>query len=201
MTSLVASGTDATVYAVADIQADADAWIEAGADRVIVANVIPFGPKVNLAYRQIDDEPWVILVGDDVHFHPGWLTVALEVADAEDADVIAVNDWSNGRCKKGEHATHPLIRRTYIDEFGSSWDGPGVVCHEGYRHCYVDDEITAVAKQRGRFAGATESVVEHLHPVVGKAQTDDVYAMGWLAVHDDWRIFDKRRQRYGSDAP
>jgi hypothetical protein len=46
---------------------------------------------------------------------------------------------------------------------GASWDGPGIVCHEGYRHWFVDDEITVAAQLRGVFQAALGSHVEHLH--------------------------------------
>ena len=75
----------------------------------------------------------------------------------------------------GDHATHLLIPAAYIDEHGASWDGPKVVCHEGYRHWYVDDEIVTAAKQRGVWAMALGLQVEHLHPVWGKAENDDTY--------------------------
>ena len=57
---------------------------------------------------------------------------------------------SNPRVISGEHGTHLLIRRSYIDEVGASWgtDGkgtPGEVCHDGYTHMYVDDEIVTAA--------------------------------------------------------
>jgi hypothetical protein len=143
-----------------------------------------FAEKVNFGYRSTA-EPWLFLVGSDVVFHPGWLAAALVVAEQTGARVVGTNDRGNSAVMAGEHATHMLISRDYVDTDGASWDGPGVVCHEGYHHCYVDNEIVAVAKQRRTWASARDSVVEHLHPAFGKAAPDDVYELG-----DRNRIFD-----------
>lgn len=157
-----------------------DAWTEhAGAVLLgdFPAEPGTFAEKVNFGYRSTS-EPWLFLVGSDVDFRPGWLTMALAVAEQAGANVVGTNDRGNSAVMAGEHATHMLIRRSYVDRVGASWDGPGVVCHEGYRHCYVDNEIVAVAKQRHTWASARHSVVEHLHPAFGKAETDDVYELG-----------------------
>lgn len=204
MRSLRASTGLATCYAVCE-QAESDvaeAWRKAGAeilwdDDEFVdgqgARAHTFAEKVNLAYRQTT-EPWLLLVGSDVKFHPGWLDHALHVADILEASVVGTNDISNNRVMAGEHATHVLIRRTYIDEVGASWDGPKVVCHEGYTHNFVDDEMVLAAKQRGVWQMALGSVVEHLHPVFGKAEDDDVYKLGKKSWETDWELFKQRRK-------
>lgn len=150
-----------------------------------------FAQKVNFAY-DMTDKPWMLLVGDDVRFRPGWLDHALDVARRYEADVIATNDLANPRVVRGEHATHPLIRRSYVAELGASWDGPGVVAHEGYHHWYCDDEWTAVAKDRGVFQAALGSHVEHMHPIFGKGEDDDIYRKGQARSEEDGRLFRRR---------
>jgi hypothetical protein len=172
-------------------QASIHAWKQAGAE-VITSEKLTFAEKVNEGYRRTT-EPWVFLVGSDVRFHPGWLDQAQAVAASTGADVIGTNDLGNPRVTSGEHATHLLIRRTYVDEHGASWDGPGVVAHEGYRHWFVDDEIVTAAKQRGVWAMALGSKVEHLHPAWGKGQMDAVYELGAKHVPADKRLFEERK--------
>lgn len=155
-----------------------------------------FAEKVNFAYRNTD-APWLLLVGDDVRFRPGWLDHSLDIARRYSASVIGTNDLSNPRVMRGEHATHPLIRRTYIDDVGASWDGPGIVCHEGYRHWFVDDEIVTAAKQRHLFQAAMAAEIEHLHPMVGKAANDDIYDLGAKHADADRRLFEKRLKQHG----
>jgi hypothetical protein len=153
-----------------------------------------FAEKCNFAYQETTS-PWLLLVGDDVRFRSAWLNHAQDVARRYKADVIGTNDLCNPRVTRGEHATHPMIRRSYIDEQGSSWDGPGVVCGP-YRHWFTDDEIVTVAKQRGTFQAALGSQVEHMHPLVGKADEDDVYKLGSLSAEADAKLFRQRCHRF-----
>jgi GT2 family glycosyltransferase len=192
MRSLRASTGLATVYAVAqreDVET-AEAWRTAGA-QVLYCDEPGFAPKVNVGYRETS-EPWLLLAGDDVKFHPGWLDHALLVAEMHDASVIATNDMANPSVVAGVHATHPLIRRSYIDESGASWDGPKTVAHEGYHHGWVDNEWSVKAQQEGVFAAALASVVEHLHPAVDKGVVDEVYKRGVAHSDKDARLFQRR---------
>ena len=206
--SLRASTGLATVYAVADPD-DTDtiaAWRTVGAevllgdDEWVGAAEQPiagtFAEKVNLAYRQTG-EPWLFLVGDDVTFRPGWLDHAQAVA-GDQYHVVGTNDLANPRVVEGEHATHMLIRRSYIDEQGASWDGPKIVAHEGYRHWFVDDEIVTVAKQRGVWTMALASKVEHHHPLFGGATNDAVYEIGQSRQKQDFALW---RQRLATHCP
>jgi glycosyltransferase involved in cell wall biosynthesis len=200
MRSLRASTGLATVYAVAnpDDTATIEAWDAAGA-QVLLTDGVSFAKKVNHGYRNTE-QPWVFIVGDDVKFHPGWLDHAQNVARITDAEVIGTNDLGNARVVSGEHATHMLIARDYIDKVGASWDGPGVVCHEGYRHWYVDDELVTASKQRGVWAPALAAVVEHLHPLWGKAENDKVYDFGQTHAQQDMKLFRKRLAEYSEVA-
>jgi hypothetical protein len=205
MASLRASTGLATVYAICDGDDTdtADAWRAAGA-KVLVdpGNPRTYARKVNLGYRETE-EPWLFVTGDDVRFHPGWYDRAQYVAALAQAAVVGTNDLGNPRVMSGEHATHMLISRAYVDEFGASWDGPGVVAHEGYGHWYVDDELVTVAKDRGQWAAALDSIVEHLHPLWGKADDDDTYRLGQSHAAADRERFAARLAAHTAvgDAP
>lgn len=184
------------VYAVVN-EADTatrDAWIAARSN-VFVTTLNTFAEKVNYAYG-LTNESWLFLVGDDVAFHPGWADELLRAAAESGASVVGSNDLANPRSENGSHAPHLLISREYIATQGASWDGPGIVCHEGYRHMFVDDEIVTVAKQRGVFAFARDAVVEHLHPVVNKAEVDATYRLGWSYAEVDKSRFAERMREY-----
>jgi hypothetical protein len=79
-----------------------------------------------------------------------------------------------------------------VDEVGASWDGPGVMCHEGYRHWYVDNELVSAASLRGAFQMALGSVVEHMHPLWGKGEDDEVYALGKSFAEADGELYRAR---------
>jgi hypothetical protein len=190
MRSLRASTGLAVAYAIVE-PGDVDsalAWKDAGAQVVDAGDAHTFAAKVNVGYRWTDRhqcQPWLFLTGDDVSFKAGWLDHAQHVADVLRADVVGTNDLGNPRVLAGEHATHLLVRRSYVDQMGASWDGPGVVAAEAYHHWFVDDEIVAAAKQRGVWQMALGSIVEHNHPLWGKAEDDEVYKLGQSHAEDD----------------
>ena len=130
MRSLRASTGLASVSVACNNEVDQKAWLDAGASRVIMSpNRTTFAEKINDLYSSSPwavTSPWVFIVGDDVRFHPGWLDHAQHIG--QHADVVGTNDLGNARVTAGEHATHLLIKRSYIDGQGASWDGPGVVC-------------------------------------------------------------------------
>jgi hypothetical protein len=215
MASLRASTGLATAYAVCDAD-DHDAsiaWDLAGATVLfdnkqhLVVNAAghptgetrpgTFAEKVNLGYAKTG-EPWLLLVGSDVRFHAGWFDHAIAAA-GETYDVVGTNDLANPWVLAGEHATHPLIRRSYVDGVGASWDGPGVVCHQGYRHNFVDNEIVTAAKQRGIWTMALASKVEHRHPLWGTAPWDAVYELGQASADADQRHWHERRARFAPE--
>ena len=196
MLSLAASGTElAKVYAIADHSDEetARAWADAGAEVILYPDEGQpgtFAEKVNYGYR-LTREPWLFLVGDDVRFQSGWLDHAQQ-ASRDGAHVIGTNDLHNPLVIAGEHATHMLVRRNYVDERGASWDGPGTVCHEGYRHWFVDNELVQVAKDRGVWAFAKLAKVEHLHPMWGLAENDATYELGQAHVEQDKALYEAR---------
>ncbi len=200
MQSLRASTGLATAYAICDA-ADTEtwrAWYDAGATMVEAETGPTFAQKVNVGYRK-SHERLLFLTGDDVRFHPGWLDHAELIAAVTGAAVVGTNDLGNPRVIEGDHATHMLISRGYVEETGASWDGPGVVCHEGYRHWFVDDEIVTAAKQRNTWAPSLGSVVEHLHPIWKKGEPDAVYELGQSHAKEDGRLFKGRLRAYARE--
>jgi GT2 family glycosyltransferase len=203
MRSLRASTGMAHVFTVCSEDEDERAWEAAGGFGINSNGRVTFPEKANLAVAVLDQIPeyaldeWIFLCGDDVVFRPGWLDQAQHTARLTGAQVVGVNDMGNPRIMAGEMSTHFLIRRSYIEERGASWSGPGVVCHEGYRHCFVDNEIVTVAKQRGVFAMSRASIVEHMHPEYGKAPMDATYELGYEKFEQDEREFRSRVARFG----
>jgi hypothetical protein len=197
MASLRETTDRARVYAVAHAEDEPTiaAWLAAEAN-VLTTWTHSFASKVNHAYRNTG-EPWLFLVGDDVKFHPDWADELIRAAEMSGAQVIGSNDLHNPRVLRGEHATHMMISRQYIAERGASWDGPGIVCHEGYGHCFVDDEIVTRARQQdGVFCSAKLAVVEHLHPVWGNGEVDAVYERGASFLAADQALFARRMQEH-----
>lgn len=148
-----------------------------------------FARKVNHAFT-VTDHDAIMVTGDDVHFHPGWLDAALACQAATGAGVVGTNDLHNLRVLAGEHATHWLITRDYARQ--GTIDEPGKVLHEGYCHWFVDDELIATARKRGRWAFAADSKVEHLHPNYGGAPPDSTYSLARRRAGQDRALFSQR---------
>lgn len=133
--------------------------IEGTADRSYPQNV-----NACLAQSTAD---WVLVVGDDVEFQPGWFEAAVPLTDCY--DVVGTNDSEPGRIRNpdvaaGVHADHFFVRRQYIDDVGASLDGPGTLIAECYRHWWSDKELVELAKARGVFTPCLESRIVHHHP-------------------------------------
>jgi hypothetical protein len=169
-----------------------DAIDQEGAERIDVDGPRPgdYARKINASYRHTT-EPLLFLGADDLLFHPGWYEAAIAML-AEGVGVVGTNDLGSPRVQRGEHSTHSLVTRTYVDEFGTI-DQPGQVLHEGYPHEFVDDELVATAKHRGAWAFAADSHVEHMHPSWGKAPMDPLYAQQRKRMDLGRRVY-RRRQ-------
>lgn len=179
----------------------------AEADPAVVLEVLDPNPvgdyarKCNHAYR-VSSEPFLFLGADDLAPRAGWLSAALELMADERIGVVGTQDLGNARVIAGDHATHSLVRRSYVDRFGSRAfgvnrrpiDKPGEILHEGYPHEFVDDEFVATARRRGAFAFCHASVVEHLHPLWGKAPTDPIYDAHAQRMAAGRAVFAKRRK-------
>jgi hypothetical protein len=192
MASLRATTGLANVYAIADPDdtETAGAWKAAGATVLTSTAGSGFAVKVNQGFLATI-EPWIFICGDDVEFRRGWLDHAQWIGAR--AHVVGTNDLANAKVVEGTHATHMLIRRSYVTEQGASWDGPGVVAHAGYGHWYIDDEIVQAAKDRGVWGMALGSIVEHHHPIFDKSvPEDDTYRKGQSTADQDRRRFKKR---------
>lgn len=147
--------------------------------------------KHNLVYSEMSEE-WLLLGSDDIVFHPGWFDACLEAAAPTSACVVGTNDLGNPRVKAGRHSTHPLVNRGYL-ACGGVIDDPTRILPEVYGHWFVDDEFVQTAQMRGCYVHAHGALVEHLHPIWGKAKNDRTYELGQETVRADRALFNQRR--------
>jgi glycosyltransferase involved in cell wall biosynthesis len=154
------------------------------------------------AWREEHNEPpadFVLVVGDDCEFTPGWFEEARKLSDRY--DVIGTNDSEVGRIRNpdvaaGRHADHFFVRRSYIDDDGASLDGPGTVISEAYGHWYSDKELVELAKARGVFGFAPECRIIHHHPGFdgneAAREADPVYMKALESSEADRKTWMKR---------
>lgn len=168
------------------------------ADYIVVpANRVSWACKINDGFRATT-QSWVFTGADDLKFHPQWWERTFPWITPE-TRVIGTNDICNPSVMSGAHSTHTLFRRDYVERFGTI-DQPGIVMHEGYRHDWVDNEAIATAKARGVYVHAFDSIVEHLHPLNGKAPEDDTYKRGRQFSSEGRRLFQKRKVLWSDEA-
>lgn len=160
---------------------------EAGA--AMIRHTGNYAAKINEGVRRTDT-PLLFLGADDLEFHDGWLEAAVGKL-REGIGVVGTNDLCNARVMAGLHSTHSLVTRSYC-ALGTA-DEPGKLLHEGYPHEYVDDEFIETAVSRAAFDFAFDAVVEHLHPQVGKAPMDALYAQQRRRMRRGRKIFRERR--------
>lgn len=165
----------------------------AGADWMTVGPPGRYGQKCNAGARG-STEPLIFTAADDLRFHPGWLEAAIAHL-GDGAEVVGTNDLGNPRVIAGQHSTHTLWTRRYIEQVGGVIDEPpGVIYHEGYPHDYVDDEGIGTARARGVYAHAHDSHVEHMHWLFGKGEQDDVYRFAMDQAMQGRRLYARRRR-------
>lgn len=158
-----------------------------------------YARKIQAGY-EVSDAPFVLCGADDLLFHPGWDTAALAVAREFDVGVVGTNDRANPSVIAGQHSTHPLVARTYIDAFGGYVGGDGHVYFDGYDHQFVDSELCATAQARGCYAHCHESVVEHRHPIFNRAvPLDSTYRKGQAEGGKDRALFESRKHLWLSE--
>jgi hypothetical protein len=150
-----------------------------------------YARKLNTAARNVQ-EPWLFLAADDLRFQNRWADIAVAYSLCSGRRVVGTQDLGNPQVKRGNHSTHTMVHRSYLEE--GTVDDRGRLLHEGYAHNWVDAELVETAKHRGEFVFAAESVVEHLHPHWGKAEMDGTYERGLGSYERDRRLFLSRRR-------
>lgn len=149
-----------------------------------------YSRKINFGADQTEEH--LIFTGaDDLRFRRGWLRAAIKRMNGP-VGMVGTNDLGNPRVIKGHHSTHSLFSRKYMLVHGTA-DEKGKIYHEGYTHCFCDDEAVATARSRMRWAFAHDSIVEHMHPHWNKGKEDSTYALAFEHLEDDRKLFMSRR--------
>lgn len=158
-----------------------------------------YARKINFGAKRTT-EPNIFMAADDVTFHAGWYEAACAALATlpDGCGVVGTQDMGNDRVLAGEHSTHSLVSRSYMEQFGSI-DTPGVLLHDGYPHEFVDDEFIETARYRDRFVFAHDSIVEHLHPHWGKAKYDATYRRATTRLQEGRAVYKRRAHLWGAD--
>jgi hypothetical protein len=148
-----------------------------------------YASKINAGVRATA-EPFVFTAADDLLPHEGWFEAAVECISAG-VEVVGANDLIQRRPRFQENATHFLLTRKAAEE--PCLDGSPGPMFSGYVHNYPDRELVETARRRETYAYCPEAVVEHLHPMNGKAEMDSTYERGSATMRADSHRFVERK--------
>ena len=179
-------------FIVEDDDTESKAVITALHEKYIINTGKPYyADCINTAYKKTT-EPYFFTGADDLRFYPGWLAEAKKCL-LRGALVVGTNDLHNPDVLLGQHATHYLVKRSYIDAEGGRMDATKGTVLYPYEHNYTDTEFICTATKRGVFLPCLKSKVEHIHWCWGLADKDETYEKGFRANSRDKEIFEKRR--------
>jgi glycosyltransferase involved in cell wall biosynthesis len=166
-------------------------------DRVYISSTerVTWPEKINYGVWYLHAD-WYLLAADDIRFTPGWWDATARLRKNKRISVIGTNDLGNPRVAAGQLVIHPLVRGTYIRDYGTI-DEPGKVVHDGYHHWCCDDELLWTAKSRDAFVYCADAVIEHLHPYWGKGEMDATYAKGEANAEADMALWRERAKLLG----
>lgn len=148
-----------------------------------------YAGAINTAYKDTV-EPYFFCGADDLRFESGWLENAFTHM-GQGIDVVGTNDLANPDVLAGEHATHYLVRRSYIKDMGRA-DGAKTVLYP-YKHNYCDTEFIQTAIARGAFKSCPQAIVEHKHWAWGKRAMDEQDKQHQQDDPEDRRKFEERK--------
>ncbi len=137
---------------------------------IILVRGMKYAQAINHYYNNLRTGAEYMVIGsDDLVFHPNWFEEAVKSG----ADVVGPNDLHNPMVMNGQTATHFVVKMSYLDEKGGTFDGSFPVMFE-YNHNFCDTEFVTVAKYRGCFQYVPECVIEHNHPIWSGRKKDKV---------------------------
>jgi hypothetical protein len=135
---------------------------------------------------------WIFLAADDVRFHPGWDTEAMDCHNITGMMVIGTNDLHHPEVVAGRGSTHWFVKKEYLDTYGGTMDRSYPVLFN-YKHNYVDAEFIETAKAHKQFISCSKSVVEHMHPAWGLGEMDEAYQKNIDTSAEDALTFESRK--------
>lgn len=145
-----------------------------------------YSSKVNHAYR-VTTSPYLLYASDDIVPEAKWWISARKTLESNPTiGLLATNDTRHPLVKRGRLAVHGILRRSYIEEYGSaSLPDAGPVFWEGYRHWNCDVEVSYVARARGVFGYDPNSILKHLDPRRDQTLMDSTYKLGRSFAGED----------------
>ncbi len=126
---------------------------------------------------------------DDLWYHDGWLEETMKVVEATSEGHGYFKIRSDSSNYWAERAIGS--RRFFVETLG------GVLCIPKYLSQYDDVEKTDRAIAAGLFFEAPKAYIEHRHWVYGKAEKDETYMRGGIALVNKDQVTYQQRKAAG----
>lgn len=163
----------------------------------LVLNKAPhtYVAAINLGYK-LSTEEHIFCGSDDIEFTEGWDIKMLKVFQAN-PEIGFVGAWDSWKITQtGKHASHFMVSRSYIQEFGGVEDEKNTIYSSQYQHFNCDIETEQVAMKRGKFQ-MSDAVIEHHHFIVNKrVEYDQTYSKEQSKINRDTRTYNQRRAKF-----
>jgi GT2 family glycosyltransferase len=127
------------------------------------------------------DDDLVVLMNDDMVFGKDWLKILLEAFEKDTKIELAQSQEMNNP-EKTDKAVTPMGYAGWFKKY---------VCWE-YKHNYIDQEWTEVAKAMGSFLYVPESKIYHNHWSFGKSERDATYLEQMKDFEQDKDLYNER---------
>jgi glycosyltransferase involved in cell wall biosynthesis len=158
--------------------------------RYTIDKQLPSGVNASNAGYWAVKTNWFVLSQDDIIFHPNWLD-NVKKHITKGIKVIGLNDGYQGHTDT-QHSVAWLINRHYVQRNSLSIGHKNVLFNPDYKKNYADNELNDIAKFRGVWAYAYDSIAEHIHPGFGKSAMDNTYQMNENFLSEDRELYNSR---------
>ena len=137
-----------------------------GINLVVAEQRERFGPTLNrIALSIVDDYKYIMWAGDDHKpITPGWDSEYRRVLSQKPVGIVYGNDLVMGEAIATQLAMTSNIVKAL-----------GYAVPKGFVHLYIDNYFMELARAVDSLTYLPDVVVQHLHPVAGKAQEDQTY--------------------------
>jgi hypothetical protein len=136
-----------------------------------------------VAVQHADSYAYIGFLGDDTLPHAGWYDRILRALESRPNSMAYGNDLIHGP---------GLPTAIFMDT--SVIKALGFMAPPDQKHLFVDNYWKALGEATGTLVYVPDAIIEHLHPLVSKAETDEVYAKVNSVWSHDEKMFNYRME-------
>jgi glycosyltransferase involved in cell wall biosynthesis len=126
---------------------------------------------------------YIGFLGDDTLPRGSWYTKIMQALESKKNSMVYGNDLIHGQ---------GLPTAIFMDS--NVIRSLGFMAPPSQKHLYVDNYWKALGERTGNLIYVNDAIIEHLHPLVSKAENDEVYEKVNSLYHDDLIAFDTRME-------